>query len=144
MPYVDLMALTYGNIDCNGGRWIKGCRSKTDMSFIIPLDEVAFNIIKKYRNPVKMYYRKANGDNVFPYINRTVYAIILKNIGKSLGIAEAASISPNKGRHTFATRMLSRGVSVESIRHMLGHAPNSSCTWLYAEVTQHKLLRELR
>jgi len=45
-------------------------------------------------------------------------------------------------RHTFATLMLQRGVSLEAVSTMLGHA-RVATTQRYAEVTRQKILHEL-
>ncbi len=41
-------------------------------------------------------------------------------------------------RHTFATMMLSKGVPIETVSHMLGHS-NITTTQIYARVTNQKI-----
>jgi site-specific recombinase XerD len=145
LSYKDLTLCEYGQVvDIDNRTWLVGERSKTDVMFQIPLDEKAISIVDKYKNPPEsLRYKKVFDERLFPYINRVSYEQTLKTIGRKTAIQEAAHLSPHKGRHTFATRMLEKGVSVESIRAMLGHSYKSKCVWLYALVTKIKILREV-
>jgi site-specific recombinase XerD len=146
LSYSDLIGLKYGEISRQNSRyWLMGERHKTAKRYIIPLDDVCLKIIDEFRRkPQKMAFKKHFGDDVFPFIRRGTYNIYLKKIGEISGIKEAKTLSSHKARHTFAEHMLEKGVSVESIRKMLGHSPMSQVTWLYAKVTFQKLHNEVK
>jgi integrase len=146
LSYVDLVTLKYGEISRKNGRyWLMGERRKTSKRYIIPLDDVCLKIINEFRKPLKkISFKKRFNDDVFPFIRRGTYNAYLKMIGEISGIKEAKTLSSHKARHTFAERMLEKGVSVESIRKMLGHSPRSQVTWLYVKATFEKLSKEVK
>ena len=145
MSYIDLIGLKYDEICQENGRyWLIGERRKTGRNYITPLDSICLKIINEFRRPHKTSFKKPCNDDIFPYIKRGTYNSYLKKIGKIAGIKEAKTLSSHKARHTFAERMLEKGVSVESIRKMLGHSPSSQATWLYAKVTLKKLNDEIK
>jgi site-specific recombinase XerD len=145
LSYIDLISLRYDEIcQQNGQYWLIGERNKTSKKYIIPLNTVCLNIIFEFRKPQKTSFKKHCDRDVFPFIKRGTYNAYLKKIGKITGIKEAETLSSHKARHTFAERMLEKGVSVESIRKMLGHSPRSQATWLYAKVTLKKLSQEIK
>ena len=58
---------------------------------------------------------------------------LMRNYGKQAGIEYG--IHPHRFRHTFATHMLGRGMSIEEVQRLLGHS-NIDTTLIYAEVNQ--------
>jgi site-specific recombinase XerD len=141
LAYKDLVNVKYVELQkINDRYWLTGERSKTSNTYIIPLDKTCLSIIDIFRvNDSKLTFKKISDDYIFPFIRRGTYNAYLKKIGRITGIKEAEIISSHKARHTFAEHMLEKGVSVESIRKMLGHSPKSLVTWLYAKVTFQKL-----
>lgn len=143
LSYTDLITSKYSEILRENGYWIVGNRNKNQQEYNIPLDKTALSIIKKYRKKQSgLRYQKKSKEYIFPYICRTTYTGILKSIQKELNIQE--NISAHRGRHTFATRMLRKGYSLESIKKMLGHSLKSDITWLYLEVEREKIWRETK
>jgi site-specific recombinase XerD len=69
---------------------------------------------------------------VFDIVN---YNILLKKVARSCGIDK--KMSSYIARHSFATQTLTRGVSIESVSKMLGHA-NISTMQIYARITDKK------
>lgn len=49
----------------------------------------------------------------------------------------------HSGRHTFATMMLSKGVPIETVSHMLGHS-NITTTQIYARITNQKISDDMQ
>ena len=148
MSYSDMINLKHSDIDNRSDRyWLVGERVKTGNGYIVPLDSVAMSIIDEFRglheNWRGLPFKRQRDDSVFPYIQIGTYNACLKRVGEIAGIAERREISSHKARHTFAERMLENGVSIDSIRRMLGHSPTSRATWLYAKVTLHKLNMEI-
>ena len=46
-------------------------------------------------------------------------------------------------RHTFATLMLTKGVPIETVSHMLGHT-NIITTQIYARITNQKVSQDMQ
>ena len=69
-------------------------------------------------------------------INKNSIKFIIHNIGNRVGISECY---PHKFRRTFATTMYKRGMSIQEIQKLMGHA-NISTTmgYIYSDVTDLK------
>jgi integrase len=50
VSYKDLTSLAYDNIDKDN--WLNGRRGKTNVQYIVPLDNIALGLIKKYRKEI--------------------------------------------------------------------------------------------
>jgi integrase len=145
LSYTDLVTSVYKEIetDDDGTLWLSSKRNKNQNKYIIPLDAIAMRMIEKYKNsPAELHFKKLLPEYLFPFIRRETYYQLLQKVAKMKSLPE--HISPHVARHTFATIMLAKGVSIESIKKMLGHSPSSSATWLYAEVNKSKIKKEVR
>lgn len=141
LAYTDLMSVTYDNIKTHSDKkWLISQRNKTKVDYYIPLDEKALELIEKYRKGGKNR-SKLSENNLFPFIPLVTYNSNLKTVGRHAGIPER--LMSHKGRHTFASLKLEDGVSIESIKKMLGHSGKSDVTWLYAKVTMQKIRKEV-
>jgi integrase len=100
--------------------WIVGKRTKTELSFQLPITPKAQDILTKYNYHLPQI--------TLCYINR-----ILKRIHPDLTFHMA--------RHTFATHTLDRGVSMEVISSVMGHS-NLSTTQKYAKVRRARISKE--
>jgi site-specific recombinase XerD len=135
LSYIDIKTLTSDNIrtSFDGKLWIMGKREKTDESYNIPLLDIPKMILEKYRN--------ALFDNrLLPVIGNHSSNAYLKEIGEICGIKKKLTF--HLSRHTFATLTLSKGVSIESVSKMLGHA-NIKTTQIYARITSEKISNDM-
>jgi site-specific recombinase XerD len=131
LSYIDVKNLAAENIRTlfDGKLWITGKRGKTDESYNVPLLEIPKTILEKYRNTLP-------DDRLLPVINNQNTNAYLKEIGELCGIKKKLTF--HLSRHTFATLTLSKGVSMESVSKMLGHA-NIKTTQIYARITGEKI-----
>jgi integrase len=90
-------------------------------------------ILEKYRG-------KANDDLALPVFNLAKYNTLLKKAAQLCGIDK--NVSSHLARHTFATQALTKGVSIESVSKMPGHA-SINTTQIYARVTDKKISHEM-
>lgn len=108
LSYIDMKMLKREDIctNDNGDRFIKKCRCKTGVEFIVPLLPKAIEILERY-------------DYCLPVISNQKMNIHLHTIGD---ICIGRKIHTHIGRHTAATMLLNSGVSVEVVAKVLGHS----------------------
>lgn len=130
LSFADLSELTSDEImEFNGAKWIVSRRKKTHVPFQAKLLPTALEIIERYGN-------KEKG---MPLFNVGKYATVnqrIKKIGKECGVSD--NLCFHQARHTFATLALSMGMSMESLKSILGHT-DIQTTQIYAKITSSKL-----
>ncbi|KAA6335464.1 Tyrosine recombinase XerC [termite gut metagenome] len=110
--------------------WIHTKRQKTGTPCHIPLLEIPFELIEKYRGLAK-------DRKLFPMISCSKTNIYLKRIAKECSINE--SVTFHWARHTYASQVcLSQGVPIDTVREMLGHR-DWRATRIYAQVNNDKI-----
>lgn len=132
----DLANLTTGNILTreDGSQWIHIKRQKTRAECHIKLLDIPIGIMNKYRGEGK-------DDHIF-------YVPVTSSLCRSLKMIERICVLDchltfYMARHSFATEIcLSNGVPIETISKMMGHA-NIRTTQIYAEITNHKVTRDM-
>ncbi len=134
IAYIDAFNLTADNIieAENGEKWIRLYRQKSSVQANIPLLEIPRIILEKYDG-------LKNGKLLPMHTNQKMNAY-LKEIADLCGIKKR--LSTHSGRHTYATIMLTKGVSIESVSKMLGHT-NITTTQIYAKVLNQKIASEV-
>ena len=134
IAYIDAANLAPDNImeDGLGQKWIRLNRQKSSVQANIPLLEIPLAILKKY-NHLK------NG-KLLPIHSNQKMNEYLKEIAVLCGINKR--LTTHCGRHTYATIMLTKGVSIESVSKMLGHT-NIATTQIYAKVLNQKIASEV-
>ena len=123
--------------DHNGRIWIRKHRQKTGNMCIIPLLDIARQIIEKYKDHP---YCKATG-YLLPIKSNQKMNAYLKEIMDICGIRK--KITTHTARHTFATYAYNCGVSLESLAKMLGHS-NTNMTRHYAHIMELTIFEEMK
>lgn len=133
VAYIDAANLTEDNIqeDEFGQKWIRLYRQKSSIQANIPLLEVPEMILDKYKH--------LDGKLLPIHTNQKMNEY-LKEIANLCGIKKR--LSTHCGRHSFATIMLTKGVSIESVSKMLGHT-NITTTQIYAKILNQKIRTEV-
>lgn len=131
VSHTDLKTLTKQNIQVffDGNNWLIYRRRKTHIKSSIPLLEIPKKLLEKYRD-----YQI--GDRIFPVPEYDLCNNLIKIIAGFARIDKHLTF--HMSRHTFATMMLSKGVPIETVSHMLGHS-NITTTQIYARVTNQKI-----
>ena len=155
LRYSDVSGLHRGHLhEWDGGRVLRLMMSKTRAGVSIYLTGAASAIIDKYDDPERL--------KLLPVHPNQVMNKYLKRVSKLAGLTGAADlVSTDSGnlvraavpkcelvtmhtaRHTFATQSLLRGMPVEVLQKVLGHA-NIQTTLIYAKVVedlQHRTMR---
>ncbi len=130
LSFIDFKNLKPADIvELNGSRWIISKRQKTKVPYQAKLLSIPEKILNKY-SPAE------DGKPVFDVGGYTTVNKRLKKIGILSGISD--NLTFHMARHTFATLALSKGMSMESLRSILGHT-DIHTTQIYAKITSQKL-----
>ena len=136
LAYVDVFNLTMSDIVENGkgDKFIIKDRTKTGVESYVPLLETPLKILEKYKQ------RDLKNNRLLPIGACQNMNIYIKEIAAICGINK--NLSTHCGRHTFATLMLTKGISIESISKMLGHT-DVRTTQIYAKILNKKVDNEI-
>jgi integrase len=119
LSYCDLSSLRREDIQIDGEvMYLKKKRGKTGVTYILPLNDTAISLLKKY-------------DYELPIITNQKYNSYLKEIADICGIKK--TLTTHLARHTAATLMLNAGLSIEVVSKILGHS-NTKMTQHYAKL----------
>ena len=99
------------------------------VAFHIPLLNINRKILHKYEG-------KLPKGRLLPVLSNQKMNAYLKEIADLCGINK--NITFHTARHTFATYLLTKGVSIESVSKMLGHT-NIKTTQIYARILDTKI-----
>ena len=138
LAFSDLQGLRREHVvnDNDGRPWIRKQRQKTKVMCNIPLLNVPLEIIERYKD----HPLCADTDRVLPIGSNTKMNAYLKEIMDVCGISKA--VSTHTARHSFATIMLSKGVSMENVAKMLGHT-NTKMTQHYAQILDQSIMSDM-
>jgi len=136
LAYVDVSRLTEDDIieKGKGDKYIIKNRTKTGIESYVPLLDTPLKILEKYK---KM---KLKNNQLLPTYACQNMNLYIKEIATICGINK--NLSTHCGRHTFATLLLTKGISVESISKMLGHT-DVRTTQIYAKILNKKVDDEM-
>lgn len=117
--YCDLAAVRREDIQTDGDvMYLKKKRGKTGVTYILPINDTAISLLKKY-------------DYELPIITNQKYNANLKEIANICGIKKV--LTTHLARHTAATLMLNSGISIDVVSKILGHG-NTKMTQHYAKL----------
>lgn len=103
----------------------------------IPLEESTKQLLTEYLAEGRPLLAKNNGERALflnhrgEKLTRQGLWLIIKGYAKQAGLN--TEVTPHTLRHSFAVHRLSKGSSLEDIRHLLGHA-NISTTQIYTQM----------
>ena len=115
---------------------------KGDKERIIPIGDVALNVLKNYmENYRKLLLKGKVTDALFLNnhglgMTRQGFFKILKKLAKEKDIK--TPFSPHTLRHSFATHLLNNGADLRSIQELLGHT-DISTTQIYTHISNQRL-----
>ncbi len=131
--------------DLNGHWFLKVPLGKLNNERIIPIDPTTLEVVEK----IKRHHssRPEPGTNCKYLISnpsgkrrsRNQFAVVLLEVTK--GLAIPGKVTLHRLRHSFATSLLSAGLSITTLKDLLGHR-DIRMTLVYAAVTQETLRSE--
>ena len=130
ISYTDLVTLKPEDYQVNdfGQIYVRKKRNKTGIVFTSILLEDAAKIAEKYE------YR-------LPVLTNQKYNCYLKEIGDLCQIRKP--LHTHIGRHTFATYLINKGISLDSVAKMLGHS-NTRQTKHYAKLLDETIFEQVK
>ena len=131
MAYVDMQSFSKNDIQIlNGQEIIRSSRTKTDESFILLFLPEARKIAEKYNYNL-------------PKISNQKYNDYLKLLIAHPDININKKVTSHTARHTFATYLLNKGISLETVSKTLGHSSIKQ-TQLYARILSKKVIDDMK
>ena len=124
LRFSDIRTLRQTDIGADG--WLRKRTQKTGAEVSIPIGDLfdgrMLGLIEKYKGDIGRLCSKAppNSD-----VNRTLKPLLAK-------VKAQERVTFHSSRHTFATLLSERGLSPETIQHLLGHA-SAQTTQIYNE-----------
>lgn len=120
VAYADLMVIDFSKTEVyKGVTYVSAKRQKTSMTFTCVLMEEAIEILERYGYKL-------------PNISNAKYNLYLKSVAAYSGIDKP--IASHWGRRTCGMVLLNRGVSIEVVAKVLGHATIRVTEQVYAKV----------
>jgi site-specific recombinase XerD len=138
LAFSDVAKLSKKNIiiGIDGKKQILIKRTKTDVTATIPLLSKVANVLKKYEQSDFCIFN----EKLLPVKSNQKHNAYLKEIADLCGITK--KLTTHTARHTFATLMLTKGASIETVSSMLGHT-NIKTTQIYSKVIHEKVHTEM-
>lgn len=131
--------------DLNGNWFLKVPLGKLNTERIFPLDEKTVDLVKR----IQSYQQtKSKGSPATRYLisnpwgkkrSRNHFNPVLRDVCKGLHVT--GGITVHRLRHSFATSLLSAGLSITTLKALLGHK-DIRMTLNYAAITQETVRRE--
>lgn len=139
---IDRLSKNHLSYDEEGNYWIEMSRKKltgvTERKFHVLILPIAKEILEFYAQHPKAKRR----GTVFPGMTNSAVNKQIHIISSKIGINKKVTF--HVGRHTFATTVtLAKGVSMETVSHMLGHA-SIKTTEIYAKMGRNRIAEEMK
>jgi integrase len=110
----EILTLTWGNVDLNQ-KIIYIVKTKSGKNREVPVNEELFSLLYDMKTTSKSEYVFTNPDTMQPFKS---IRHSFENACRRAGIIR---LRFHDLRHTFATRLVRKGVDVETLRSLLGH-----------------------
>jgi len=136
LSYIDVSNLKKEDIKENdkGEKYLINSRIKTGVEAYVPLLDVPLSILDKYQKNTDIE------EKLLPIRRCQNLNTYLKKIATICNINK--KLTTHVARHSFATLMLTKGISIESVSKMLGHTEIKT-TQIYAQILNEKVDNEV-
>ena len=139
LSFVDVMQLRPEHItkDSNGNFWIRKTRQKTKNMCNIPLLDIPYAILKRYKSNSNCIKKGV----CLPVFSNQKMNVYLKEIAMICGIKKR--FTTHVARHTCASVvLLANDVSISNVAKILGHS-DTRMTQHYARVLDSSIMRDM-
>jgi site-specific recombinase XerD len=125
--------------DYQGRCFLKVPLGKLHNERLVPLDDATVQLVEYFRQQGDKPRPRLLMSTVSVPAQRSVYRRAIKNVCQGLDIPD--NMTTHRLRHTYATSLLSAGMSLTSLMKLLGHR-DFRMTLRYADVTQETVGKE--
>ena len=135
----ELVNLKLNDVDLNS-KYIR-CFGKGSKERIIPMGEMAKDVIKEYLPKRELLLKKYNINTKYLLITSNGRKITRQDVYTFIhaqGKVIHKNISPHTLRHSFATHLLENGADLRVVQELLGHS-DVSTTQLYTHISKKRL-----
>lgn len=135
----ELVNLKLNDIDLNS-KYVR-CFGKGSKERIIPMGEMAKDVIKEYLPERELLLKKYNLNTKYLLITSNGRKITRQDVYTFIhaqGKVIHKNISPHTLRHSFATHLLENGADLRVVQELLGHS-DVSTTQLYTHISKKRL-----
>ncbi len=141
MRVSEMLSLSVHNIDWQ--ERVVLIHGKGRKQRIVPMADIAFNYVEKYRLESRPYFKKHNDTDIL-FLNRFSNQMsrmgfwkIVQESAKKAGLR--VHISPHTFRHSFATHLLEAGANLRIVQELLGHS-SLNTTQIYTNIDTSHLI----
>ncbi|MBD3755907.1 MAG: site-specific integrase [Gammaproteobacteria bacterium] len=128
--------IDWGSIDMTN-RLIEIYRPKTDILSLVPMSDRVYEMLKRRQNLPQPFMQMTK---TVIYLNKKISAVCNRN--KRI-VAQRGKATAHSLRDTFATRMVSKGMSLQKVARLLGHS-STKMTEKYAQLEDQDVMEEAR
>ena len=135
----ELVNLKLNDVDLNS-KYVR-CFGKGSKERIIPMGEMAKDVIKEYLPKRELLLKKYNINTKYLLITSNGRKITRQDVYTFIhaqGKVIHKNISPHTLRHSFATHLLENGADLRVVQELLGHS-DVSTTQLYTHISKKRL-----
>ncbi len=125
--------------DCQGRRFLEVRPGKSNNERLVPLDDAAVELVEYFRRQGNTPRSRLLTSTAGVKAQRAAYLRAIRNVCRGLEIPDNMTV--HRLRHTYATSLLSAGMSLTSVMKLLGHA-NYQMTLRYADTIQETVSKE--
>ena len=135
----EALGLTWDNVDFDQG-WIRLWETKGGKARSIPMTVKSHSILRDYHESYEMQTSLGFSGKAGPFvtIKPSSFTDAWNAAKKKMGLAGDAGFIPHCLRHGFATRLVQAGVSIVTVKELLGHAKLET-TLIYAHLAPANL-----
>ncbi len=125
--------------DCRGRRFLKVSPGKSNNERLVPLDDAAVELVEYFRRRGNKPRPRLLTTTADVKTQRAAYLRAIKTLCQGLDIPDRITV--HRLRHTYATSLLSAGMSLTSVMMLLGHS-SYQMTLRYADTIQETIGEE--
>jgi integrase len=133
----EALGLTWDNVDFDKG-WIRLWVTKGGEARSVPMTAKSYAILVELRDDIEFTYGWGVEQGPFLSVKPSTFTAAWNAAKKKMGLAGDSDFVPHCLRHGFASRLIQAGVSLVTVKELMGHAKLET-TLIYAHLAPANL-----